>query len=173
MGLAFLGQNSVNKVATGKMAGGANVWACDNGCIGGDYTFRRKHTGSIVDDIKEFAKRTIGKLEETFKQLKMEKDHMKIYDIDMDFTAKFLGKAFLTEDLLTSEQLSIVKNEMKSSEHFPMWQDWLNSDKDNLWNLYNNVTQALKVSHSGQWINKHVKLHEMAKTEMGFDLVVE
>jgi hypothetical protein len=168
MGLALLWHNSVNKKTTGKIAAGANVGCCDNGLVWGDHTIRRKHTGSIEQDIREFAARAIGKLEENFEQLKRDKEHMKDIIITEDDAAKFLGRAFLYEGLLTGEQLNIVKKEMKSSENFPMFQNWLIPDRDNVWNMYNNITESLKESHSSQWINKHVQLHDLVKNEWGF-----
>lgn len=169
MGMSFLWQNSVNKAATGKMAGGANVAACDNGCIWGDYTLARKHTGSIEEDIREFARETISKLEENFAQLQHDRDHMKDIVIQEPFAHEFLGRAFLMKNqLLNSEQMSRVRNEMKNSENFPMWQNWLNPDRDNMWNLYNNITEALKSTHASKVIAKHTQLHSMVKEEFGF-----
>ena len=146
------GKSSYDKSMAAALVAGLNVMICSNGVIGGDMvTFKRKHTGTVQEELQEKATEAIVKMEEGFSNLVLEVDILRDYTITTKQKAELMGVMYFEEELITPHQLSVVKTEMEQSEHFR---------GNTLWDLYNNVTQALKTSHPLNHIENHIALHE-------------
>ena len=158
-------KNSYDKSMSLGIVAGASVWICSNGCISGDMlAFRRKHTGSIQTEMNERITEGIGIMKNDFGKLNLEVDIMKNYSLTPRQKSEILGVMYFEEEIVTPQQLSIVKKELKESEHF----------KDNtVWDLYNNVTEALKTSHPTNVISDHISLHGFMRGIVGIEKVEE
>ena len=160
MGLMFAWGNSYNKSMRFKCAIGAYVFVCSNGVISGDMSsWSRKHTGSAHTDTIETLETQISKAKEHYATLVYEKECMKKIIISDKDKAQLIGRLYFEEDLLTSEQLSIIKNQMLAPSHN------YNADKDSTWSLYNHITMSLNKSHPKNWIDDQKAVHSFFKKE--------
>jgi hypothetical protein len=87
---------------------------------------------------------------------------MKEIVIDSKRQAELLGVLFAEYEILTTEQMSLVKQQMEKPSYF------YNGDVNSLWSFYNHVTLALKKSHPRNWMEDQRKLHWFLNME--FDL---
>ena len=77
--------------------------------------------------------------------------------------AELLGMLYAQYEILSSEQMSIVKQQMDKPSY-----DY-NCEINSLWAFYNHVTHALKKAHPRDWMDDQRKLHWFIAME--FDLV--
>lgn len=158
-------RNSYDKSMTVALAAGANVFVCGNGVVTGSMvSFHRKHTGNIEGLLEEKINELFENLLENFVQLTVEIEVFKQTIISRKQKAELLGRLYFEENILSPTQMSIVKRELKHSEHF---------HDDTLWSLYNNVTEALKTAHPVHYFEKHFKLHEFMTRYAGILAVDE
>jgi hypothetical protein len=144
-------RNSYDKSMTIGLASGASVIICGNGVIMGDsLVFVRKHTGRVDQLLRDKIKEVVQGLESSFGRTNIEINIMKDFSLTRVQKAELLGRMYFDEELLTPTQLTVVKNELNESEHFR---------GNTLWDLYNNVTEALKSSPPMRHISDHVHLH--------------
>lgn len=144
-------KNSYDKSMAAALVAGLSVTICSNGCIGGDMlTFKRKHTGTIQEELVEKTGEAIAQMRDGFSNLVLEVDVMRDYQLTQRQKAELMGVMYFEENMVSPNQLSIIKREMDNSEHFR---------GNTLWDLYNNVTESLKSSHPLTHIEDHIKLH--------------
>ncbi len=161
LGMMFAWTNSYDKSTRFQCGIGAHVFVCSNGLIHGDLsTYGRKHTGNADADIDSHIAAQIGLANHKFKQLVTHKELMKTLNLSTTKQAELLGRLFVEEKLLDSQQLSIVKSEMeKSSYNYGV-------DPDTAWMFYNNVTHALKKTHPRRWMDNQGKFHKFMESEI-------
>jgi hypothetical protein len=145
-------KNSYDKSMAAAIAAGINVMVCGNGVVAGDMlSFTRKHTGTIQEELVEKVKEAVIAMKEGFGNLVLEIDIMKDYQLSQKQKAELMGVMYFEENMVTPNQLSVIKKEMDESDHFR---------GDSLWDLYNNVTESFKSSHPLHHIEDHMKLHQ-------------
>lgn len=154
-------KNSYDKSMVAALAVGAIVIVCSNGVICGDLiTFKRKHTGTILQELHEKIEQAITSMNTSFARILTDIEIMKNCRVTLRQKSEILGVMYVEKDLLTPTQFSMVKRELKMSEHFK---------GDTLWDLYNNVTSVLKKSHPMYYISTHVNFHKfMLETANAF-----
>jgi len=159
MGMELAWQNSLNKALSLKWAIGGNVFICTNGMMRGDIgTFKRKHTGTVLDEYAEAVKRYVGDAESHFKELMSDKETLKNINVNPRKVAEMLGRMFIEKDILNATQLSIVKRELTNPTY-----DY--KADGTMWQLYNHCTVALKEAHPLHHMNQHTDLHKFVMTE--------
>jgi hypothetical protein len=84
---------------------------------------------------------------------------MKDISLDKKQQAEFLGRLFIEEKLLDSQQMSCVKAEIEKASY-----DYNVSDAC-AWAFYNHVTHALKSTHPRNWMKNQAKFHEFMTAE--------
>lgn len=68
-----------------------------------------------------------------------------------------LGKLFFEQQVISINQLSIIKKEFEHSANFRHM-----GDKEfSAFDLYNHITESLKTSHPLTYINDHIKTHAL------------
>ena len=160
LGMMFAWTNSYDKSTRFQCAVGAYVAVCYNGMIAGDMmNFKRKHTGSADYDVKVHLADQIKNGEKYYKRILQDKDAMKLTKLDCAEQAELIGRLFIEEDLLDSQQMSCVKSEMKKSSY-----DY-GTDDDNAWTFYNHVTHALKKAHPRDWLSDQQNFHDFMITK--------
>lgn len=153
-------QNSYNKAKVASVKVGAKVLVCSNGMIGmrTKAMYTRKHTGTALADVREHMKFMVERVEEEFAILQKNTDEMKQLVLSRDVRAQLVGDMIINEQMITAEQISILRREMSSSVNF----------KDNsLWSFYNNCTEAFKNTHPTLYQNQHLKLHAYISDKFG------
>lgn len=163
--MTFAGRNSYDKSRSAALAVGATVIICGNGMFTGDMlTFKRKHTGSIAEELNVKVDVGINRMIDGFDQILREIERMKNFNISMRDKAEILGIMYFENNLVTPNQLSIIKEELKTSTHFR---------GNSLWDLYNNVTESLKRSHPSNHIEDHIRLHRFMSSISQVEETVE
>ena len=147
-------QNSYDKSLALKFAIGTNIIICSNGMVKGDHgAFRKKHQG----DIQTFTPTSISEYikcgADVFQDLQKERDMLKQYEVTQKVQAEVIGSLFLQEEIITSSQLNIIKNELKVPTHNY-------GASGSMWELYNHITFAMKHSHPSNWIQSHISVHD-------------
>lgn len=153
MNLMIAWQNSYDKTVSFKFAMGAKILICSNGCVSGDFgTIKKKHVGKIQDFAPNKMKDYIAIAADNFNYLQKERDVMKKIELTEKQKAEILGRLFIEKEVILPNQLSVIKREMKTPS--------VNYQCPNtLWELYNNVTFALKECPPKDYIEKHMEAH--------------
>ena len=144
--------NSYNKMRRAELQGGISILVCKNGAIGIDIAsrFSRKHSGTVLEDLRTNIVLTVDSLEEQFNRLKHNMEEMQQIHLSESQVAQIVGDMYVNENLIKETQLSILKHEIKFSKDF----------KDNTaYDLYNHCTEALKDNHPMDFDKSHIKLH--------------
>ena len=159
MNIRLIGHNSYDKRLPLRVALGGHVIVCKNGMVLGDMgSFKRKHTGSILEEFKEDMGMHIQKAGETFEKMRKDRERMKEIEITKRVSAELMGRLFIEEAIITSEQLSIIKREIEN----PSFNYGI---EGSLWNTYNAVTVALRDSVPSQNMKQHIQLHQFIQKE--------
>ena len=145
-------KNSYDKTMTAALVVGATVVICSNGMISGDLiTFKRKHRGTVLEELRTKMDQAIPLMSSSFARLITDAEIMRNYELTPRQKAEILGVLYFEKEIVTPTQLSIVKRELVNSEHFR---------GNSVWDLYNNVTVALKKSYPFRYVEDHIKLHD-------------
>jgi hypothetical protein len=146
-----------------KCAMGGYVFICMNGIVSGDMgSYGRKHLGTADTETVKAIIEQISNADIYFDRIVADKDTMKKITITERKQAELLGILYAEYELLTNEQISIVKQQMDKPSY-----DY-NCEINSLWAFYNHVTYALKKSHPRDWMDDQRKFHWFVAFE--FDL---
>lgn len=155
LGMMFAWTNSYDKSTRFQCAIGGYVMVCNNGMVSGDMmNFRRKHTGSADQDMKNQISNQVLHAEKYYRRMIDDKDNLRTVQLNIKEQAELLGRLYYDEEILDVTQLSTVKAQMKNPTY-----DY-QCDMDNAWTFYNHVTHALKTSHPKTWLSDTQKFHE-------------
>jgi hypothetical protein len=167
MGMMFAWSNSYDKSMRFKCAIGGYVFVCMNGMVNGNMgAWGRKHTGSADSETTETIQTQISKAKQYYKQLVYDKETMKTIIVDDKTRAELVGRLYFEEDLLNTEQLTLIKHQM----HSPKFD--YNADKQSLWALYNHITLSLHKSHPKDWLDHQRLVHWFFTQEYGIQPLV-
>ena len=161
MQLAWI--NSYDKSMSAKFSIGGNVFVCTNGVIRGDRDLKRKHTGSIFQELTQAITEEIEKISEEHEKVQEDAFYMKQIQVSKKAASELLGRMFIEHEILTSTQLNIIKRELDDSKNFAFVNNF-----GSVWDLYNNCTEALKESHPTNFLQSHIDLHSFVKEEFMF-----
>lgn len=157
-------RNSYDKSMSFAMVTGLNCWICENGCIAGEYQYKRVHRGAFDDVMSTTERDVIANIDGGFNLLQQSYEHnveqmeeLKQIEVSPEAVYQILGVLFLTKNVLTVSQMSIVKRELEVSKNFRHL-----GDKDfTAFDLYNHVTESLKVSHPLTYFSDHIETHTL------------
>ena len=159
MNIRLIGHNSYDKRLPLRVALGGHVIVCKNGMVVGDMgTFKRKHTGNILEEFKADMGMHIARAGETFEKMRKDRERMKEIEITKRTTSELMGRLFIEEGIVTSTQLSIIKREIEN----PSFNYGI---EGSLWNAYNAVTVSLRDAVPSQNMKQHIQLHEFIQKE--------
>lgn len=162
MGMMFAWSNSYNKTMRFKCAVGAYVFICSNGVVSGDMgNYSRRHSGTALQDVINEISDQISKAKSHYNLLLSDKQMLKNVRLTPRDKGRILGELFANEEILTLTQVGIVKREMDNPTHN------YNSHTDSAWNMYNNITFALKESHPSTFMNDHQQVHSYFVNQYG------
>ncbi len=157
-------RNSYDKSMSFAIVMGTVVWICTNGCISGDFQYRRIHRGVIENNTSTTMQDVIENINGGFNMLQASFEHniaqmnqLKGFEIGPKDTYDILGKLFFEQEVISITQLSIIKKELAFSNNFRH----LGSSDFTAFDLYNHITESLKTSHPTTYINDHVKTHSL------------
>ena len=150
-------KNSYDKSVSFGIASGVSVFVCSNGMVCGEFTLKRKHTGTADQRVNYFISESIKELGDYYYRLKEDADRLSTIGIDKSTTYDLIGKMFIDEGIINSMQLNIVKDQLLNSQNFTPITEY----NFTAWDLYNAVTESLKKSHPTTYIADHANLHQL------------
>jgi hypothetical protein len=151
--MMFARTNSYNKQVRFKCGIGAYVQQTGTVMVCGDMgSWARKHTGSADEETIQTIKDQIANAQMYYDQLVSDKEAMKVISMNKRRQAQMLGILFAEYQILTTEQASMIRNQMDRPSH-------VFEDSNSLWAFYNYVTIALQHSHPKTWMEDQRVLH--------------
>ena len=115
-------------------------------------TWTRKHMGTADTETKDTIDTQITNAHMYYKQLLSDKNLMKDIHMSKRKQAQMLGILFAEYQILTTEQASMIRQQMVK----PMA---MLNHTHTLWGFYNYVTMALQLSHPRTWMEDQRILH--------------
>jgi hypothetical protein len=141
-------RNSYDKSLAVGLVSGSSVIVCSNLMLKGDIKILRKHTNGVFNDLGNLVNNTIDiSYEELESNIKTAQD-LKQIDMTRQEMARAAGEMFISKNLISSDQLNIMKREILSSEKFV---------NETRWDFYNHLTEALKKSHPSSAMQRHIE----------------
>jgi hypothetical protein len=158
LSMMFAWTNSYNKQVKFKCVVGAYINQTGSVMISGEVgSWVRKHTGSADTETKDTIDTYIANAHMYYTQLCSDKATMETVMLNKRKQAQLLGVLFAEYEILTTEQASSIRDQMKRPQ-----QVFANSDS--LWAFYNYVTNALQLSHPKTWMEDQRVLHYFIST---------
>jgi hypothetical protein len=162
LSMMFAWTNSYNKQVKFKCVVGAYINQTGSVMISGEVgSWVRKHTGSADTETKDTIDQYITNAHMYYDQLCADKAAMETVSLNKRKQSQLLGVLFAEYEILTTEQASMIRDQMKR----PL-QVFANSDS--LWAFYNFVTNALQSSHPKTWMEDQRILHYFIGTICDF-----
>jgi hypothetical protein len=162
LSMMFAWTNSYNKQVRFKCGIGAYVNQTGTVMVCGDMgSWARKHTGSADEETIQTIKDQIANAQMYYDQLVSDKEAMKVISMNKRRQAQMLGILFAEYQILTTEQASMIRNQMDRPSH-------VFADSNSLWAFYNYVTTALQHSHPKTWMEDQRVLHYFISTVNNF-----
>jgi hypothetical protein len=163
--MMFAWSNSYNKQMRFKCGVGAIHSVNNTSLVCGDMgSWARKHTGSADTETKETIEEQVKLAKMYYDQLVSDKEAMKKINLDVRKQAQLLGMLFAEHDILTTEQASMIKQQMSR----PTYKC---TTPGTLWEFYNFVTIALQQSHPKTWMEDQRVLHWFVSETFKFNKV--
>jgi hypothetical protein len=135
--------------------------------ISGDIgSWVRKHTGTADTEVKDTIDQYISNAHMYYNQLCADKASMEVVSLNKRKQAQLLGVLFAEYEILTTEQASMIRDQMKKPQQ-------VFANTDSLWAFYNFVTNSLQHSHPKTWMEDQRILHYFIGTICNFSAPVQ
>jgi hypothetical protein len=162
LSMMFAWTNSYNKQVRFKCGVGGYINLTGTTMVCGDMgSWARKHTGTADEETIKTIQDQIANAHMYYNQLCADKESMKDITLNKRKQAQLLGILFAEYQILTTEQASIVRQQMDRPSHVYV-------DSNSLWAFYNFVTIALQHSHPKTWMEDQRVLHYFISTVNNF-----
>jgi hypothetical protein len=153
LSMMFVWTNSYNKQVRFKCGVGAYINLTGTTMVCGDMgNWARKHTGTADEETIKTIQEQIANANMYYNQLAADKEIMKGITLNKRRQAQMLGILFAEYQILTTEQASIIRQQMDRPSH-------VFADSNSLWAFYSYVTIALQHSHPKTWMEDQRVLH--------------
>ena len=153
LSMMFAWTNSYNKQVRFKCGVGAYVNKTGTVMVCGDMgSWSRKHTGTADTETQDTIDEQVANAHMYYNQLCSDKTTMESITMNKRKQSQMLGILFAEYQILTTEQASMIRDQMKRPIH-------VFSNADSLWAFYNYVTTALQHSHPKTWMEDQRILH--------------
>lgn len=153
LSMMFAWTNSYNKQVRFKCGVGAYINTNGTVMVCGDMgSWARKHTGTADTETIATITEQVTNAHMYYNQLVSDKNVMQTISMTKRKQAQLLGILFAEYQILTTEQASIVRQQMDKPSY-------VFADNNSLWAFYNYVTLALQQSHPKTWMEDQRILH--------------
>ena len=153
LSMMFAWTNSYNKQVRFKCGVGAYINTNGTVMVCGDMgNWSRKHTGTADTETIATITDQVTNAHMYYNQLVSDKNVMQTINMTKRKQAQLLGILFAEYQILTTEQASIVRQQMDKPSY-------VFADNNSLWAFYNYVTLALQQSHPKTWMEDQRILH--------------
>ena len=158
LSMMFAWTNSYNKQVKFKCLTGAYINKTNTVMVSGDIsTWTRKHTGTADVETQQTIDAQIANAHMYYGQLMHDKHTMENVFLNKRRQSQMLGILFAEYQILTTEQASMIRQQMDKPSH-------VYASTDSLWAFYCYVTLALQVSHPKTWLEEQRILHYFMST---------
>lgn len=144
-------RNSYDKSMQLGLVAGSRVIVCSNLMFIGDFKAVHMHNAGIKTELEKSVVQSIDSLEINFDHLQKDSKKLKSVKVDRSKIAEVLGDLFLYENIITTTQLQLIKNELDLQVNFK---------DETMWDIYNHTTEALKKAPVSRIIDDHVNTHQ-------------
>jgi hypothetical protein len=144
-------KNSYDKSMSLGFVSGVGAWICGNSCLFGDHTLSRIHTGKADVVLFNYINEVIESLPIEMAAAKLLKQDLSSKQVSRKASAQLLGELVVTEDIINTVQLNIIRGELENPS-------FNYGAEGSLWELYNYCTFAMKGTHPLQYFQKHKEL---------------
>jgi hypothetical protein len=166
LSMMFAWTNSYNKLVKFKCVVGAYINQSGSVMISGDIgSWVRKHTGAADTEVKDTIDQYVSNAHMYYNQLCLDKASMEVVSLNKRKQSQLLGVLFAEYEILTTEQASMIREQMKKPKQ-------VFANTDSLWAFYNFVTNALQTSHPKTWMEDQRILHYFIGTICDFSAPV-
>lgn len=170
-GQQIMFRNSYDKSMSFAFCHGLVTWICSNGCLSGDYTYKRTHLGTFDEgnvsstwyDIVENITTGFKTLQESYETITCQMNELKKIEVSPNDAYDVLGELFFGKEVLNITQLAIVKRELKKSVNFRH----LGDVDFTAFDLYQNITESLKTSAPIDYLRNHTETHALFEQTFG------
>ena len=153
LSMMFAWTNSYNKQVRFKCGIGAYINTNGTVMVCGDMgNWARKHTGTADTETIATITDQVTNAHMYYNQLVSDKNVMQTISMTKRKQAQLLGILFAEYQILTTEQASIVRQQMDKPSY-------VFADNNSLWAFYNYITLALQQSHPKTWMEDQRILH--------------
>jgi hypothetical protein len=167
LSMMFAWTNSYNKQVKFKCVVGAYINNSGSVMISGEVgSWVRKHTGTADTETKDTIDQYITNAHMYYTQLCSDKAAMQTVTLNRRKQSQLLGVLFAEYEILTTEQASMIRDQMKRPQQ-------VFANTDSLWAFYNFVTNALQSSHPKTWMEDQRILHYFIGTICDFSQPVQ
>lgn len=167
LSMMFAWTNSYNKQVKFKCVVGAYINNTGSVMISGEVgSWVRKHTGTADTEVKSTIDNYISNAHMYYNQLCSDKAAMEVVTLNRRKQSQLLGVLFAEYEILTTEQASMIRDQMKRPQQ-------VFNNTDSLWAFYNYVTNALQSSHPKTWMEDQRILHYFIGTICDFNATVQ
>lgn len=162
LGLFFTWTNSYDKSLRFKCFVGAYVLINENVIIsdGEEGVFKRKHTGTADTEVQDTIKSQLENALSYYEELIRDKEIMRQRELSIRQFAELLGRLYIEERFISSEQISYVHGIMKKPKY-----DYGCSETC-VWTLYNHILGGLIKCHPSKWVEQQRIIHLYLKNEL-------
>jgi hypothetical protein len=157
-------RNSFNKKWAVGFVAGALVMICSNGMMAGDIITFRRHTKSIEHDLKEIIHQAFNEISPRFDGLLTDTLFLKEKLIQQNQAMQLLSDLYFNRKLLSVTQMSLLKEKLYVDPNFSLPED--PSTYFPVWNLYNQITEAMKHGNPGFYFQQHIALHDYFQSSL-------
>ena len=162
LSMMFAWTNSYNKQVKFKCLVGAYINKTGTVMVSGDIsTWTRKHTGTADVETQQTVDSQIANAHMYYNQLVHDKSTMENVSLNKRRQSQMLGILFAEYQILTTEQASLIRQQMDRPSNFY-------TNTDSLWAFYCYVTIALQSSHPKTWMEDQRILHYFISTVGNF-----
>jgi hypothetical protein len=167
LSMMFAWTNSYNKQVKFKCVVGAYINNTGSVMISGEVgSWVRKHTGTADTEVKLTIDNYITNAYMYYNQLCSDKAAMELVALNRRKQSQLLGVLFAEYEILTTEQASMIRDQMKRPQQ-------VFTNTESLWAFYNYVTNALQSSHPKTWMEDQRILHYFIGTICDFSAPVQ
>jgi hypothetical protein len=151
MGLAVGFRNSYDKSMSAGFAIGGRVFVCDNLALAGELVVMRRHTGGIIEELRDKLILTFHQAHQTWNSLIEDRQRMQALELTDDRAHELMGRAF-GQGLIAPRQFLDISREWRKPRHAEF-------ESRTLWSLYNAFTEVYKGLPVHLTMERHINLH--------------
>lgn len=157
-GRRIMFRNSYDKSMSFAIVCGSVTWICSNGSIRGDnFEYKRVHKGTADEDSLLNIDAGFEALDNEYKIICEQLYNLKECHVDNKLMHELVGNLFFEQNAITSVQLNIFKEQLWKSDKFKHI-----DDKDfSAFDMYEHLTHTLKRCSPINYIDSHVKVHNL------------